>query len=207
VLGRPQDRAALIEVNARITQLAGLTNAPNRLHLALTAMHPPKQDMVMTRLYDAIFSISTGTFAKERGRKAIILLSDGGELGSSIPQSVAIGEAEAANIPIYSISYSAWEGTAAPLSNGLGGLRSNGDPGLVVLKKLSESTGGRVFSVSRGMTLKRIYDEIAQELRTQYEIGYTMPQDTQANQFHKLELRTRDKNLHVQARTGFFTKE
>ncbi len=207
MLGRSQDRATLVEVNARVTQLAAMTANPNRLHLALTAMHPPKEDMVQTRLYDAIYSVATEVLGKERGRKAIILLTDGGDLGSHVPQSIAIAEAQQANIPIYSISYSAWEGFAIPTNQGLNGVRRfSADPGMEVLKKLSESTGGRVFSVSRGSTLKQIYADIAEELRTQYEIGYTLPADIQPNQFHKLELKAKDKSLRVQARTGFYAK-
>jgi Ca-activated chloride channel family protein len=208
MLGRPQDRATLVEVNARVTQLAAMTANPNRLHLALTAMHPPKEDMVQTRLYDAIYSVATEVLGKERGRKAIILLTDGGDQGSRVPQSIAIAEAQQANIPIYSISYSAWEGFAMPMNQGLNGVRrsSGADPGMEVLKKLSESTGGRVFTVSRGSTLKQIYADIAEELRTQYEIGYTLPADVQPKQFHKLELKTKDKSLRVQARTGFYAK-
>ena len=209
MLGRPQDRATLVEVNARVTQLAAMTANPNRLHLALTAMHPPKEDMVQTRLYDAIYSVATEVLGKERGRKAIILLTDGGDQGSRVPQAVAIAEAQQANIPIYSISYSAWEGFRLPMNQGLSGVQrySNAaDPGMEVLKKLSESTGGKVFTVSRGSTLKQIYADIAEELRTQYEIGYTLPADIQPKQFHKLELKAKDKSLRVQARTGFYAK-
>jgi Ca-activated chloride channel family protein len=72
------------------------------------------------------------------------------------------------------------------------------------LQKLSESTGGHVFTVSRTMSLREIFAQIGQDLRLQYELGYKPPPDTQANSYHKLELKAKDKKLTVQARKGFF---
>jgi Ca-activated chloride channel family protein len=78
------------------------------------------------------------------------------------------------------------------------------DTGLGALEKLSDSTGGRVFTVSRTMSLRDIFAQIADDLRLQYELGYTPPPDTQPNSYHKLELKAKDKKLTVQARKGFF---
>jgi VWFA-related protein len=78
------------------------------------------------------------------------------------------------------------------------------DPGLGALQKLSESTGGRVFTVSRTMSLREIYEQIGQDLRLQYELGYRPSPGTQPNSYHKLELKAKDKKLTVQARRGFF---
>ena len=78
------------------------------------------------------------------------------------------------------------------------------DTGLRALEKLSESTGGHVFTVSHTMSLRDIFTQIADDLRLQYELGYTPPPDTQPNSYHKLELKAKDKKLTVQARKGFF---
>ena len=80
------------------------------------------------------------------------------------------------------------------------------DPGLRILQHLSESTGGRVFAVSPGTSLRSIYTRIAEDLRLQYELGYTPPPDLPPNSYHKLEVRLRDKHLAVQARKGFFAQ-
>ena len=84
---------------------------------------------------------------------------------------------------------------AGPISNGR-----------ELLNKLAGSTGGHVYAVERGMPLKRIYEAIATDLRTQYQLGYTPPPDLQPNSFHKLDLRTTDKKLTVQARSGFYVQ-
>ena len=78
------------------------------------------------------------------------------------------------------------------------------DPGLGALEKLSESTGGRVFTVSHTKSLREIFAQIGEDLRLQYELGYKPPPTTQPNSYHKLELKAKDKKLMVQARKGFF---
>ncbi|MEG9431109.1 VWA domain-containing protein [Terriglobus sp. ADX1] len=204
VLGRPQDRAALIEVNANVLAHSDLTNDPGKLHLALYGLHYDQRVANATRLNDAIYTLSKNVLSKIRGRKAIILISDGGDNGSITKRDDAIAEAQRDNVPIYAVSYSAWSGLPqSAFANSPG--RSGGDPGLENLQAWSSASGGHVYQVSAGRTLKHIFEEIAQELRTQYEIGYNLPADTKPRQFHKLELKTKDKSLRVQARNGFFT--
>ena len=211
VLGRPQDRAALVEVNAKITARSELTNNPSKLHLSLTALHFDKEASTATRIHDAIWNLSKDVLSKVQGRKAIILISDGGASGDTVSRADAIAEAQRDNVPVYSISYSAWSGVDMMPKGGIGGLNgvnlagNTADPGLANLKEWSVATGGHVYEVTRGVTLKRIFENIAQELRTQYEIGYTLPVDTKPKQFHKLELKMKDKSLRVQARSGFLT--
>lgn len=200
VLGRPEDRAALVEVNAKITPHSELTSDPAKLHLALTALHFNPADAVATRINDAVYSVSKGVLASVRGRKAIILISDGGEQGSATRREEAVAEAQRDNVPVYGISYSAWSG----MMPGPG--TAGGDQGLANLKQWASATGGHVYEVAHGTTLRHIFEDIASELRSQYEIGYTLPPDTQPGTFHKLELRSKDKALRVQARTGFVAK-
>lgn len=204
VLGRPQDRAALIEVNANILAHSDLTNDPSKLHLALYGLHYDQRAANATRLNDAIYTLSKDLLAKIRGRKAIILISDGGDNGSVTKRADAIAEAQRDNVPIYAVSYSAWNDLP---QRGFANspVRPGGDPGMENLTAWSSTTGGHVYRVAAGTTLKHIFGDIAEELRTQYEIGYALPADTAPKQFHKLELKTKDKSLRVQSRNGFFT--
>ncbi|MEZ2347729.1 VWA domain-containing protein [Terriglobus sp. RCC_193] len=205
VLGRPQDRAALIEVNANILAHSDLTNDPGKLHLALYGLHYDQRAATATRLNDAIYTLSKSVLATVRGRKAIILVSDGGDNGSITKRNDAIAEAQRDNVPIYAVSYSAWGGFQ-PSQTGRGyNIGTGRDLGMENLTAWSSASGGHVYQVTAGTTLKRIFQNIAEELRTQYEIGYALPSDTKPKQFHKLELKTKDKSLHVQARSGFFT--
>lgn len=203
MLTRPQDRAMLVQVDARVLQLMGLTNSVSHLHLALTQLGQNSAAAASTRLTDAVYNIADKVLSKEKGRKAIILLTDGGDNGSRASLDQAIEQAQRANVPVYAILYSAYTGPNGISFSTPGG---GGDPGEALLKKLAGATGGHVYTVERGSPLKRIYEAIATDLRTQYELGYTPPPDLQPNSFHKLELRTKDKKLVVQARSGFYVQ-
>jgi Ca-activated chloride channel family protein len=144
--------------------------------------------------------ISKDVLAKETGRKAMVILSDGGDNGSRRSLTEAVEQAQRADVQVYSILYSMWKN----LSGANTGRAPVVDPGLGALEKLSESTGGHVFTVSRTLSLREIFAQIADDLRLQYELGYTPPPDTQPNSYHKLELKAKDKKLTVQARKGFF---
>ena len=202
MLGRREDRAMLVQFDAHIQQLRGMTSSADALHLALLGLGPHASTMGGTLLNDAVFTVSKNVLARETGRKAIVILSDGGDNGSLHSVEQAVEQAQRGDVQIYSILYSAWEG----FSGSTAGRAPQANPGLGILQKLSESTGGRVFTVSRTLSLREIFTRIGQDLRLQYEVGYTPPPDLQPNSYHKLELKARDKKLSVQARKGFFAQ-
>jgi Ca-activated chloride channel family protein len=200
MLGGKDDRAMLVEFDSAVLQLKGMTNSANALHLALTHLNPRAPAAGGTLLNDAVYVVAKNVLAGETGRKAMVILSDGGDNGSRRSLVEAIEQAQRADLQIYSILYSMYD----DLNSAAAGHPPGGDPGLSALQKLSESTGGRVFTVSRTMSLREIYAQIGQDLRLQYELGYKPPQSTQPNSYHKLELKAKDKKLSVQARKGFF---
>jgi Ca-activated chloride channel family protein len=199
MLGRKEDRAMLVDFDNSVRQL---TSSASALHLALSGLSPRASAVGGTLLNDAVYVIAKNVLAKETGRKAMVILTDGGDNGSHRSLEEAIEQAQRGDVQIYSILYSAWAG----LSGSGGGRAVGGDPGLEALQKFSESTGGRVFTVSRTMGLRDIFAQIAEDLRLQYELGYTPPADTQPNSYHRLELKAKDKKLIVQARKGFFAQ-
>ena len=202
MLGRPQDRATLLRVDAQVTELVAMTNSTSRLHLGLLGLSARSATANGTRLQDAIYAVSGSTLAKQTGRKAIIILSDGGDNGSRKSLADAIHESQQYNVQIYCIDYSVFN-FAMDLNHSLSGVHAGSvDAGAEILKKLAEQTGGRMYTVGK-MSLRAIYEQIGRDLRTQYELGYTPPPDLKPGSFHKLELRTRDRKLAVQARTGF----
>ena len=134
-----------------------------------------------TVLYDAVYVASNDMLAKEVGRKAIVLITDGEDEGSTETEKAAIEAAQKADAIIYGILY-----VDRQFYGGFGG----GYSGEAVLKQMSEETGGRLFQVDRKNTLESIFDQIQQEMRTQYAIGYTptngkkdgvVPQDRSAH--------------------------
>ncbi len=202
MLGRKEDRAMLVQFDTSVLQLKSLTPSANALHLALLGLSSHPATSGGTLLHDAVYAVSREVLARESGRKAIVILSDGGDNGSRHSLAEAIEQAQRADVQVYSILYS-----LADMLGGQYGNRPLGpDPGITTLQKLSGTTGGRVFTVSRTMGLREIFAQIAQDLRLQYELGYTPPPGLQPNTYHKLDVRMKDKKLSVQARKGFFAQ-
>ena len=88
---------------------------------------------------------------------------------------------------------------------GRGGSEARVD-GKKVLERMTGETGGQIFEISKKETVAVIYDQIAQELRAQYRIGFTPDKDTGADGYHQIDLSLpRSKDLYVQTRDGYYT--
>jgi VWFA-related protein len=184
-----------------------------------------------TTLYDATFLASDELMRKHQGRKAIIILSDGVDKGSKETLNKALESAQRADTIVYSIYFKGEErqrqdwgrhgGGRFPGGGGYPGGHGGGYPGggypgsggggsydhvdgKKVLRQISEETGGRIFEVSKKQTISQIYDQIAEELRAQYRLGYTPDQMTSADGYHRIELAAHRKDLFVQTRDGYY---
>jgi VWFA-related protein len=148
-----------------------------------------------TILYDAVYLAANEKLKNEVGRKAIVLITDGMDYGSSYKLRDAIEMAHKADTMIYSIYY---VDQRAYYGRGFGGA-SDGD-----LKKMSEETGGRLFHVGRNNSLEEIFRQIQEEMRSQYALAYSPTNTNRDGSFRKLELRPNDKTLKIQARKGYY---
>jgi VWFA-related protein len=178
-----------------------------------------------TLLYDAIFLASDELMKKQHGRKAIIVLSDGVDRGSKESLQEAIESAERADTLVYSILFADKEaygnsggGFGGPrMGGGMGGggmgrggggyPRRTEEPrpdGKKILEQISRETGGRFFEVTKKQTIDDIYTAINEELRNQYSLGYTPEKDDAGSGYHKIQLTTKQKDLIVQTRDGYF---
>ena len=202
MLDAKDDRAMLVQFDAGVAQLQGMTHSANALHMALSRMGSRAATAGGTLLYDSIYAVAKGPMAKETGRKAMVILTDGGDNGSVRTLAEAIEQAQRADVQIYSVVYSAWNDLNAAVGPGAAAEAANAR----VLQKMSQDTGGHVFTVSRTASLRDIFAAIGQDLRLEYELGYTPPPDVQPNSYHRLELKAKNKKLTVQARDGFFAQ-
>jgi VWFA-related protein len=171
-----------------------------------------------TTLYDAIFLASDSLMQKQHGRKALVVLTDGEDRGSVETLARAIAAAQRAETVVYAIHFkSEQHGYGGHHGGGFGG-RGGGFPGggqrggenrpdgKKVLEQITGETGGRMFEVSGKQTFTTIYTQIAEELRSQYRLGYTPDAATAAGGFHRVALTVpKDKKLIVQTRDGYYT--
>ena len=173
-----------------------------------------------TTLYDAIFLASDELMRKQEGRKALVLLTDGVDRGSKETLDAAIESAQRANTVVYSIlfkddeSYARGGGFGRPTIGFPGGGGHRGGQrypneqrpdGKKILERISKETGGRLFEVSNKRPIDQNYSEITEELRNQYNLGYT-PDRVASNDssYHKIQVAAKQKDLIVQARDGYY---
>src|ERR1700744_3635144 len=153
-----------------------------------------------TLLYDAVVQVSHDKLAGETGRKAMILLTDGEDQGSRAKLRDAVEAAQKANSMVYVL-------LIADRSFYGGGMYSIGYSGDYVGKKLADATGGRLINVgNNGKKLEAAFQQIEDELRTQYVASYTPTNDKTDGTYRKVEIKChqRDEALTVQSRKGYY---
>jgi VWFA-related protein len=157
-----------------------------------------------TVLFDAVYLAAEEVLKPKEGRKAIILISDGVDQGSKVREAEAIESAHRADTIVYCIRYY----DSAAYSGGRGGRGPGIDPGSrggTALKNLAQETGGRLFEVSKKLTLQEIFNRIQEELRSQYSLGYT-PAEQASGEFRRIQLKTTRDKLEVITRTGYYPR-
>lgn len=148
-----------------------------------------------THLHDAVYLASNEMMKGQVGRKVLILLSDGVDQGSSIKRNRAIEAAQKADVIIYSVDVTDpsfyWR-------------RGGGFRGASDLKKYSQEAGGRVIRVQRPEKTAAAFQELADELRTQYLLGYSSSNTSRDGSYRKIRVKVRGRNYKVQARNGYY---
>jgi VWFA-related protein len=82
--------------------------------------------------------------------------------------------------------------------------QENGPNGKKILQRIAQETGGRYFEVKKKDSVDDVYASIAEELRTQFVLGYTPPKD-QPSGYHSIHLTTKNKDEQVQTREGYYS--
>jgi VWFA-related protein len=147
-----------------------------------------------TLLYDAVYLAANQKMNQESGRKAMILLTDGEDEGSRTKINEAIAAAQKSNVIVYTI-----------LIADRGFYGGFGYSGYSAMKKLTEETGGRLIDVgNNGKKLEAAFQQIEDELRTQYVATYTPSNTKLDGGFRKLAVECRGDGMKVQVRKGYF---
>jgi len=147
-----------------------------------------------TLLYDAIYLGANEKLKNEVGRKAMIIFTDGEDQGSRLKIQDAIEAAQKADTICYVILIA---------DRGFyGGFGYSGD---YDMKKLAEQTGGRVIEVgNKQEKLRQAFDQIQNELRSQYNLGYTPTNSKLDGSYRKIQIRAKGGEYKVQARQGYY---
>ena len=213
---RPKDEAFVLSFDVDVDLLQDFTNSISRLRHALYEAKintggvgcsggpiGPQGPIPCsssgprgTLLYDAVYLASHDVLSHEVGRKAMILLTDGEDQGSRLKIKDAIEAAQKADAICYVILI------ADRGFYGFGGFGYSGD---TEMKKLTQETGGRVIDVgNKPDKLRKAFDEISNELRSQYNIGYTPTNRARDGSFRKVEIKSKPAEYKIQARSGYY---
>src|SRR5215469_5298813 len=204
-----KDEAYVISFDITVDLLQDFTRDVHRLQAALnkakvnvdyTSGIPgvgggpvPQQNSPGTLLYDAVYLSSHDMLSKEVGRKAMILLTDGQDEGSRLKIQDAIEAAQKADAIVYVL-----------LCADRGFYGGFGYSGESEMRKLTEQTGGRVINVGNKFDkLREAFDQVAAELRSQYNIGYTPTNLKRDGSYRKIEIKNKQ-NYKIQARAGYY---
>jgi VWFA-related protein len=209
---RQKDEAFLISFGRETDLLQDYTSSARQLSSALTDLRGDPMDTISpmvnpgpipqtgtpkgTLLFDAVYLASNEKLKSETGRKALILITDGEDQGSTYRLQEAVQAAQRSDAIIYSIYYVDRRFYAMA---GMMGGSGEGD-----LEKMSQQTGGHVFKVDKKHTLADIFKEIQDELRNQYSISYAPTRALGDESFRKVEIKVDNSDYRVQARAGYY---
>lgn len=199
-----KDQVFLMQFDSSVQIKQALTSSVGKLDDALAYVDTETRRQVEmqggggTLLYDAVIRASDDVMKKLTGRKALILLTDGVDLGSYATPADAVEAAQRAETLIYSILY------ADP---GAYGIFGGGRDGRKVLERMSEESGGSFFEVSKKQSIDQIFAILEEELRTQYNLGYAPDKPVTVSEFRAIDLKARPKGLAVQARKKYWAQK
>ena len=187
---RPQDRAIVVSFDSGPELIADLTADTNKLAQAVRSLRPGGG----TSLYDAIYYASHDKLQQDQPRhkfrRALIVLSDGDDNNSRYSRDQALEMAQKADVVVYAIS------------TNNSGMEKDGDK---VLKYFTKETGGLVFFPFKVQDLSQSFENIANELRHQYNLLYRPEPAKTDGLFHQVGIRIKNrKDLVVRARKGYY---
>jgi VWFA-related protein len=124
----------------------------------------------------------------------MILLTDGEDQGSRLKVKDAIEAAQKSDTICYVLLI------ADRGFYGFGGYYGESE-----MKKMTQETGGRVIDVgNKPDKLRKAFDEISAELRSQYNIGYTPTNNVRDGSFRKVEVKSKQGDYKIQSRNGYY---
>jgi VWFA-related protein len=200
---RKKDEALVISFDTDINLLADFTEDPSVLDRAIhrttinvdaagiggTGGTIPSQGGG-TDLYDAIYLACHDELSNEAGRKAIVILTDAEDTGSKVSLGQAVEAAQRADSVIHVILI-----TDPRETEGYG-------PG--VAARMTSDTGGRVIPARNNNGIEKAFDEISEELRSQYVLGYYPSNPKRDGTFRSIKVEVHRPDVKILARKGYY---
>jgi VWFA-related protein len=223
---QPADRAMIIAFDYRVGVLCSLTSDRKELERAIKQVEIGER--VGTVMRDAVQEVVTRSFSNVKGRKAIILLTDGKDFGSYPTKAELLDTLEESDVMIYSVFYKTSMnsnrrrfgglifggrgnggifGGGRGRRGGMGGRNPNADEDAKdYLQRISDATAGRFYE--KDVTdLKITFELIADELRKQYRLGFYPDNLDEAMEVHQLKVKVARADVAVRSRNTYRSRK
>jgi Ca-activated chloride channel family protein len=185
-----QDKAMVVSFDSNAEMVSDLTDSTEQLSKAIYSLRPGGG----TSLYDAVYFTCkeklVGDQPRDKFRRAIVILSDGEDNDSRYSREQALEMAHKADVVVYTIS------------TNISRIPTDGDK---ILRYFADETGGLAFFPFKSQDLAQSFENIANELRHQYNVFYR-PEPLRADGlYHAVDIRIKGrKDLIVRARHGYY---
>jgi Ca-activated chloride channel family protein len=157
----------------------------------------PREDRDLgTAFYDSIYYSVTEKLARENGRRALLVFSDGEDNSSSHDMMTAIEAAQGANVLVFTIRYTEKEH---------GKLTARNQYGIRVMDRIAKETGGTHID-AQATDPHTYFRQIAEELRTSYELAYYPTNASKDDTFRKVVIRAKQPGMKARSKTGYFSR-
>jgi Ca-activated chloride channel family protein len=180
----PKDRAAVITFSDQPTLAVRFTNQEPVLAGGLAGLTAAGN----TALYDSLI-YGLYYFGGIKGKRAIVILSDGKDEGSRYTFTEALEYARRSGVALYTVGI---------------GLSTREADVRLKLARLADETGGRYFFIDRADELERIYDSIQNELRSQYLLAYQSSKEGDPDKFRTVEVKLDKPGLEAKTVRGYY---
>jgi len=189
-----QDADLLVDFTGSIAELErGLNRARiNEPFAPVTPGTVPNSNPRGTVFYDAVYLVARQKLSTEVGRRAIIVCTDAVDEGSRVRLDEAVEAAQRADavvhiLLIYDPGYAFMQGSGAGVAH-----------------KMTDETGGRMIEVKGAKNLQAAFEQLAEELRSQYSIGYYSSNPVHDGRYRKVKVEVARSDTKVLARKGYY---
>jgi Ca-activated chloride channel family protein len=193
---RPQDLAQVVDFDSRVEITQTFTSNIADLEKAIRATSAGGSTALHNAVYIALKELAKvkAKDTDEIRRQAIIVLSDGEDTSSLVSFDEVLELAKRSETAVYTIGLQPREPTA------LKGFRE----AEFVLKQFALETGGRSFFVQKAEELKDVYGQIADELSTQYAMGYAPKNPRRDGAFRRIVVQVNRGNVTARTKRGYY---
>jgi VWFA-related protein len=192
-----RDLAQVAQFNDRFTILQDFTSDLDSLTFAVKGTHASGPTVLYNALYVAMKSLGSHGTASAPRRRAIVLLSDGEDTASLVNDEQVLGLARRGEVVVYPIGLQ--------MDRPQDRARLEFSQATHFLTAVARETGGRAYFTSQLSELATVYDRIAEELRTQYTLGYVSDNPHRDGKWRRIVVRTpRREELQVRHKIGYY---